>query len=91
MKFALWGRSMGASLAIMYASYKPENIFSLVLDTPFRRLKKILENVAQHSKKGVPKIFINLALYMVEKKVEDIAKINVFNSDFLMHLNILVY
>ncbi len=38
-KIALWGRSMGASLAMMYASLHPKSISCLILDTPFRRLK----------------------------------------------------
>jgi pimeloyl-ACP methyl ester carboxylesterase len=38
-KIVLWGRSMGASLAMMYASLHPRNISCLILDTPFRKLK----------------------------------------------------
>jgi uncharacterized protein len=40
-KVTLWGRSMGASLAMMYASLHPRQISCLVLDTPFRRLKQV--------------------------------------------------
>jgi pimeloyl-ACP methyl ester carboxylesterase len=38
-KIVLWGRSMGASLAVMYASLHPKQVSCLILDTPFRRLK----------------------------------------------------
>ena len=41
-KVALWGRSMGASLAMMYTSLHPRHIFCLILDTPFRRLREVL-------------------------------------------------
>jgi pimeloyl-ACP methyl ester carboxylesterase len=37
---------MGASLAIMYAARYPKSIVSLILDTPFRNLKKVVRNVA---------------------------------------------
>lgn len=81
---------MGASLAVMYASYKGENIYALILDSPFRKLRKVLENVAEHSRKAVPKIIMNFALFLVERKVSEIAKKDVFGSDFLMHINIVV-
>ena len=45
-KVVLWGRSMGASLALMYASMHPKNVSSLVLDTPFRTLEQVVRNVA---------------------------------------------
>lgn len=81
---------MGASMALMYASYRPESISVLVLDSPFRKLRKVLENVAEHSGKSVPKILLSLALFLVERRVEEITNKDVFNSDFLMHLNIVV-
>jgi len=37
---------MGASLAIMYTAKYPQNISALILDTPFRMLKKVVLNVA---------------------------------------------
>jgi pimeloyl-ACP methyl ester carboxylesterase len=40
-KVVIWGRSMGASLAMMYASLHPRHVSCLVLDTPFRRLKQV--------------------------------------------------
>ena len=40
-KVALWGRSMGASLGIMYASSFQRDVSCLILDTPFRWLKDV--------------------------------------------------
>lgn len=37
-KVTLWGRSMGAVTSIMYAAQYPNEISSLVLDVPFRKL-----------------------------------------------------
>ena len=44
----------------------------MILDSPFRNLKKVVCNVAEHNKNNVPKVLINLAVYFVEKKVTKI-------------------
>ena len=53
LKFALWGRSMGASIALMYSSLHQADIYSLVLDSPFSSLKKVMSNVAKHTSKNI--------------------------------------
>ena len=45
-KVAVWGRSMGASIGIMYASLYPKDVNCLILDTPFRWLKQVIRNIA---------------------------------------------
>lgn len=40
-KIIIWGRSMGASIGIMYASLFPREVSCLVLDSPFRWLKEV--------------------------------------------------
>lgn len=40
-KINVWGRSMGASIGIMYASLYPKDVERLILDTPFRWLKEV--------------------------------------------------
>ena len=59
---------MGASLASMYTARYPREIFSLILDTPFRYLKKVVTNVAEHNSGSVPKFFINIIVYFVEMR-----------------------
>ena len=40
----LWGRSMGACTALVYASKHPEDeIVSIILDSPFKDLKKLVK------------------------------------------------
>ena len=57
---------MGASIGLMYASLRPNHIFAMVLDTPFRSLKKVMNNVAEHISNGqVPRFLIALALFLV--------------------------
>jgi pimeloyl-ACP methyl ester carboxylesterase len=45
-RIAVWGRSMGASIGIMYASLYPRDVSCLILDTPFRWLKEVVRNIA---------------------------------------------
>lgn len=49
-RLTLWGRSMGASIAIMYASMHPKDISTLILDTPFRGLGQVLTRLSRWSK-----------------------------------------
>ena len=65
----LWGRSMGASLALMYASLHPKNVVSLVLDTPFRSLEQVVRNVAEYSS-SAPGFVMSIVLFFVERKVK---------------------
>ena len=43
--FMLWGRSMGAASAILYAS-KYKGICPLVADSPFADLEKVIHKMA---------------------------------------------
>lgn len=79
---------MGASLASMYASSHPKNVFCLILDTPFRSLKEVVANVAQHNNRSVPSFLLSLILYFIEGKVADLVGKDIFAIDFLMYLNL---
>lgn len=59
---------MGASLAILYTAKYPRYIVSLVLDTPFKSLKKVVRNVAEYNGRSVPSFLISFAVYLIEKK-----------------------
>jgi len=59
---------MGASLATMYTAKYSNEIFALILDTPFRFLKKVVSNVAEHNSGSVPKFLINIVVYFVEMR-----------------------
>lgn len=62
-RFILWGRSMGAVTAIIYASECPEDLDFLVLDSPFADLEELLkELVDKHFFLG--EVFIGFFLYM---------------------------
>lgn len=59
---------MGASLGIMYASLYPKDVYCLILDTPFRWLKEVVRNVAEHNN-SIPSFLVSFGLSMVEKKL----------------------
>jgi len=79
---------MGASIGIMYCSLFPRNVSSLILDTPFRWLKEVVRNVAEHGN-SVPGFMISLGLSMVERKLYELLEKNIFLTDFKMYLNLL--
>ncbi|KAK2954579.1 putative serine protease family [Blattamonas nauphoetae] len=48
-KIVIWGRSMGASTALIYGAGHPD-ICGLILDTPFSRIQQIVNDVAREVK-----------------------------------------
>ncbi len=42
-KIILWGRSMGACTALMYANRNPSTVSGLILGSPFKDLKKLIK------------------------------------------------
>ncbi len=64
----LWGRSMGAVTALMYADRDP-SIAGLVLDSPFSNLEELARELAsKHSK--VPGFLVGAALSMISNTIE---------------------
>lgn len=60
------------------------------MDSPFSNLKKVVSNVAKHnSKNTLPQFLINIALYFVQNKVNEISDSDVFSNDYSMHLNLI--
>lgn len=52
-KFILWGRSMGATSALLYTiKYKPANIILLVLDSAFYSFESIAFDIANKNTKA---------------------------------------
>ena len=41
----LWGRSMGACTALIYAHRHPSYVDGLILDSPFKDLKKLIKEL----------------------------------------------
>ena len=78
-KIALWGRSMGAVTAIMYASEHPDDISAIVLDSGFHSLKKLIYELVK-SKVNLPDFIIEQVLKQVKETVREKAG---FDLDYL--------
>jgi alpha-beta hydrolase superfamily lysophospholipase len=63
----LWGRSMGASTALLYSQRDP-SIAGMVLDSPFSNLNRIVDELAQQYT-SIPSFLINIAKRMVASSV----------------------
>ena len=48
----LWGRSMGAATALLYAATRDPNVTALILDSPFQSLRQLALDVVQSALGG---------------------------------------
>jgi pimeloyl-ACP methyl ester carboxylesterase len=65
----VWGRSMGAVTAIMFADRYRNDVDCLVLDGPFKNLSTIVERASYEASK-LPMPIIKAFLYFVKRKVD---------------------
>ena len=74
-KIGLWGRSMGAVTAIMYANEHPSLIDAMILDSGFYSLKMLINELIE-SKIKLPNFIYEKILNMVKETVQEKAKFN---------------
>ena len=74
---AIWGRSMGAVTAILYASNNPKGIQALVLDSPFSNFKQVALHLARKNAKVVPGFLLKIVLSMVRNSIKIRAKFDI--------------
>ena len=74
-KICLWGRSMGAVTAIMYANEHPSLIDAMILDSGFYSLKMLINELID-SKIKLPKFIFDKILNMVKETVKEKANFN---------------
>ena len=72
-KIGLWGRSMGAVTAIMYANEHGSLIDAIVLDSGFYSLKKLIDELIG-SKIKLPKFIFDKILKTVKETIKEKAK-----------------
>ena len=72
-KIGIWGRSMGAVTAIMYANEHPKLIDVMILDSGFYSLKTLISELIK-SKVNLPKFIFDKVLDMVKETVKEKAK-----------------
>lgn len=81
----LWGRSMGAVAALMYAE-KDLSIGGMVLDSPFSDLKLLVKELAIN-KTGVPSLLVSAALKFVKKSVKKRAHFDLATVKPISHVD----
>ena len=70
---ALWGRTLGAAVALAYAS-KDRAIAAVVLDTPYSSLDEFIEQGVNYAKKHgvrIPKLILKVAIEVVSKSIKE--------------------
>ena len=68
-RMVLWGRSMGACTALIYASQYPQTVSCLILDSPFKDLRKLIKEIAAERTK-LPQILFEPILSLVDTELE---------------------
>lgn len=63
-KLIVWGRSMGAATAILFAEKNRSIVDSLVLDSPFRKLSNVIKRVMKNET-SLPQGLVALAFYFL--------------------------
>ena len=69
-KIGLWGRSMGAVAAIMYANEHPQLIDVMILDSGFYSLKMLMKELIE-SKISLPSFIYDKVLNMVKETIKE--------------------
>ena len=74
-KIGLWGRSMGAVTAIMYACQHPANISALILDSGFYSLNTLIHELV-NSRINLPNFVVERVLKTVKETIKEKAGFN---------------
>lgn len=83
----LWGRSMGASTALLHADRDP-SIAGLVLDSPFSDLKVLCEELVDvYTKSRIPRWVVGIALHMVRSSITQHAAFDIYDLVPINHVS----
>lgn len=74
----LWGRSMGAVAAILFAQANNDKISGLILDSPFSCFRRMIYDIV-YSKRSVPTCLIDLVMHFVLKTVKRKTGVNMYS------------
>lgn len=77
--FALWGRSMGAVTALLFASkYTGNSLKACIYDSPFSSLKKLVKEIASN-RTGLPKFVFKPLMTMVDSFMKSKVNISIYD------------
>lgn len=82
----LWGRSMGAVAALLYAQSDPQ-INAMVLDSPFSSLPRLATELVDDGKLGVPKIAVRIVMRLIRRDIKNRAKFDMFKLKPIAKIN----
>lgn len=83
----LWGRSMGASTALLHADRDP-TIAGLVLDSPFSDLRVLCEELVDvYTNYKVPRWVVGIALQMVRSSIQSHALFDIYDLVPIQHVS----
>jgi pimeloyl-ACP methyl ester carboxylesterase len=72
---ALWGRSMGAATALMYASRDP-TVSCMILDSPFTDLQRLIEEMVDRGRRqgvNIPNWVLQVVMRLIKNSVRSTA------------------
>mmetsp|Transcript_29391 Transcript_29391/g.80750 ORF Transcript_29391/g.80750 Transcript_29391/m.80750 type:complete len:593 (-) Transcript_29391:2828-4606(-) len=78
-KIVLWGRSMGAATALLYATSRDASISGMILDSPFSDLTQLFNEMVEKARDegiAVPGLIASVALRMLRGSVKKQAGFN---------------
>ena len=89
-KIAVWGRSMGASTAIMYGGSKEDpDLSCMILDSSFCSLVQVAEElvarVRAQQNLNIPNLVTSIALKTIEATVQQKADFNIQDASPIIH------
>eukprot|EP01104_Vermistella_antarctica_P020853 TRINITY_DN9111_c0_g1_i3.p1 TRINITY_DN9111_c0_g1~~TRINITY_DN9111_c0_g1_i3.p1 ORF type:complete len:913 (+),score=165.18 TRINITY_DN9111_c0_g1_i3:342-3080(+) len=88
---SLWGRSMGASTALLYSAAHPQNVKCLILDSAFTSLKKLAMEVTNCVETPLPKFMLKGVFYVglkfVRRSVAQKAKFDIYEVEPIAHIS----
>lgn len=79
-QIALWGRSMGASTAIMYGARPDARVNCMICDSAFSSLHNLAEELVETARKQgvvVPGVVVSAAIQMIQWSVQKNADFNI--------------
>lgn len=79
-KVNLWGRSMGAVTAVLYASRYWRNVRKMVLDSPFCSFRQLVKEIV-NARTGLPEFLYGTVLDRIEQNLKKKLHINLMDID----------
>lgn len=76
---ALWGRSMGAVTALLYAEHNAFRVGAIVVDSPFSSLTKMVQDIAYEHYK-IPGFIASIGISVITSSIKDRLGVDLFEK-----------